>query len=61
MRASGPGLVVLLSSWLAGMTPDTCLRRAVLGVDASFMSLLLHERGIHALWFGTDDAGVTEV
>jgi len=29
-------------------------------VDAAFMSLIQHERGIHALCFGTNGAGVTE-
>ena len=29
-------------------------------VDAAFMSLTQHERGIHALCFGTNGAGVTE-
>src|SRR5207249_3575818 len=30
-------------------------------VDAAFMHLERHERGIHALWPGADVAGVTDV
>jgi hypothetical protein len=30
-------------------------------MDAAFMSLELHERGIHALWLGTGGSGVTKI
>ena len=59
-------LLVLLRSWHAAVTRDTGFCRSIVAappgsydLNAAFKSLLLHDRGIHALRPGTGGAGVT--